>query len=797
MPKPSIIGVSVITGLCSLICLVKKALAISMFIMGFSGLVAQLVLLRELLIVFSGNEFSIGIILANWLILEAFGSFFVGKGAERTKNKVVTLVIITIIFSLYLPAGVFLARILKNILGVSIGENIAFLPMVYSSFLILLPASIPHGALFTYNCKVYSMLFNHAYSSIGRAYVYETIGTVTGGIVWTYLFIRYLNSFQIVISLVLLNIFVCLFILLLTINWEKGISHKVFIIFSCLLLFFNLYLIFSNNLEKLHHVSIKKQWRKHNVVYYKNSIYGNICVVEREGQYIFFLDGIPQMIIPIPDFVFIEEFVHIPALAHPSPENILILSGGAGGVINEILKHPTVKLIDYAELDPLLIDVLKKFSTSLTEKELSDRKVRIKNVDGRLYLKTTKNKYDIIFVGLSDPSNLQTNRFYTMEFFLLARMKLNKNGILVVGLPGSLDYISEELRKLNLCIFNTLKEVFPFVRVFPGDGINLFLSSSSGEITKFDRAIFVSRLLERDINPEVLVPRYIEKKLHPGWQDWFLKIFKEKSGKINRDFKPLGVFYSISNWNAIFAPCFRIFFRWFEIIYIWIYPITLIIFGALFYLARVREINLVTLGIPICIVTTGFAGMMFDLVTIFAFQVIYGYVFSWIGLLVTSFMAGASTGAIILTSAIKRMENSLTFFIRTEVWLVCFSFVLPFIILVSNYYLGFPHTVPFLKMLFLLISFVGGFLVGVQFPLANKIYLDNNPDLSRTAGLIYSSDLIGGWIGGIMGSVFLLPVLGLMESCMLVVLLKLGSLIILTFQNLQVSKKSQLKGGKK
>jgi spermidine synthase len=74
------------------ISLMKNCLGIAILTMGFSGLVAQMLLLRELLVVFSGNEFSIGIILANWLILEAFGSFFLGKRAEKTKNKIETFV---------------------------------------------------------------------------------------------------------------------------------------------------------------------------------------------------------------------------------------------------------------------------------------------------------------------------------------------------------------------------------------------------------------------------------------------------------------------------------------------------------------------------------------------------------------------------------------------------------------------------------------------------------------------------------------------------------------------------------
>ena len=64
----------------------KQRITIAVFTTGFSGIMAQMILLRELLIVFSGNEFSIGIILANWLVMEALGSLLVGRNAERVKR---------------------------------------------------------------------------------------------------------------------------------------------------------------------------------------------------------------------------------------------------------------------------------------------------------------------------------------------------------------------------------------------------------------------------------------------------------------------------------------------------------------------------------------------------------------------------------------------------------------------------------------------------------------------------------------------------------------------------------------
>jgi spermidine synthase len=755
----------------------KSQVRLAILAMGFSGLVAEIFLVREFLIVFAGNEFSIGIVLAHWLILEAGGAFWLGKIVTRFKHQLETFSLITILFFVFLFIAVFLIRTLKNTLGVSIGESIGFVPMFYSSFLILAPVSVLHGALFTSSCQIYSMFSNQDTSLAGKVYAYETIGTLIGGIVCTYLLIPHLDTFQTFAWLALLNLIICLG--LLASNWNRGSIPKAISILSSGLIVLSVYLIFGGLSDKLHHDSIQAQWKNLNVVHYQNSPYGNICVVENEGQYIFFQDGIAEIITPIPDIPSVEEFVHLPLLAHPEPKKLFILSGGVGGVINEALKHPTIEIIEYAELDPLLITLFNKFPTPLTESELKNHRVKIEHVDGRLWLKTTRNQYDVIFIGIGEPSNLQTNRFFTHEFFALAKVRLAERGILVFELPGSLTFVNEELKNLNSSIFHTVSSVFAYVRVIPGDGANIFLASDSRDIITLDRRQIIERLNARNIATNVLIPWYIEQKVHPGWQVWLSNFLKGSSQKINSDFNPIGVFYSIAHWNALYAPSLRWLFKEFERASIWI---GILLLGAflLYFVARAK--NSLQASIPFAIITTGFAGMIFDLILIFAFQAIYGYVFSWIGILVAAFMAGAACGAMLITMTLERTQKGLAFFAKIELAIIGFSIGCPALILAAHTYVGNPDVLFLSQGLFLGLSFIGGLLTGSQFPLANHLYLANQANVSQTAGLLYASDLIGGWVGGIIGAVVLLPVLGLVGTCVTVTLLKVLSLVTLVVQ---------------
>jgi spermidine synthase len=122
-------------------------------------------------------------------------------------------------------------------------------------------------------------------------------------------------------------------------------------------------------------------------------------------------------------------------------------------------------------------------------------------------------------------------------------------------------------------------------------------------------------------------------------------------------------------------------------------------------------------------------------------------------------------------------------FKKTELAIIGFSIGWPIMFLAVYAYLEDPMaSFPF-RMLLLAFSFIGGFLIGCQFPLANKIYLGKRASVSETAGLLYASDLLGGWLGGIIGAVVLLPVLGLVGTCITVGLLKLTSFIVITTQS--------------
>ena len=209
--------------------------------------------------------------------------------------------------------------------------------------------------------------------------------------------------------------------------------------------------------------------------------------------------------------------------------------------------------------------------------------------------------------------------------------------------------------------------------------------------------------------------------------------------------------------------------------------------------------------------------MTADLVIVFAFQTLYGYVYHWIGLLITAFMAGLSLGGLLMTRRLARIGNRVSSksgarhlqsnsgaristgnhsskllrplrkclapyekftLLKLELAILLYWALLP--IALSTLYARIPHPLVFTSIqgILLFLNALAGLLVGSQFPLANRMWLNGRENLRGTAGVLYACDLVGAFLGSIVVSVILIPVLGILETCLLAATLKLGSLLL-------------------
>jgi spermidine synthase len=177
------------------------------------------------------------------------------------------------------------------------------------------------------------------------------------------------------------------------------------------------------------------------------------------------------------------------------------------------------------------------------------------------------------------------------------------------------------------------------VRIIPGD-TNLYLASDSEKLDQVNPEELMRRLDERKIKTSLMTRGYIGYRLHERWLKWFLKSMEGKEVPLNSDFRPLGVFFYLSYWNALFSPYLTIVFQWFEA---WSLSLTLgltAIFTLLLCIIFIKRPQTSSYSLPYAIFTSGFADMMLNLAILFTFQALYGYLLS-VGLLITFFMVGS------------------------------------------------------------------------------------------------------------------------------------------------------------
>ncbi|HON85148.1 MAG TPA: hypothetical protein PK864_03855 [Syntrophorhabdaceae bacterium] len=757
---------------------IKNLFCLIFFIIitGIGGIFAQIVLLREMLILFSGNELSIGVIIGSWVLWEAGGAYIAGRWRLTGKTLAKTLVFSTLLFSFLFPISIYAVRVFKVIAGIPPETGTGILPIFYASFFIIFPVGFIHGMLFTFLCSFYSEITANHRSSIGRVYFYEMLGTIIGGILLNYIFIQFFNSFSIAVGLGLINALTCI-ILIFSVS---GVKKTGIAALSIVFLLLSLVMVAGGLAGYMHNISISKQWAGRNIVYYKNSPYQNIVVTGDNGQYTFFTDGIPVITTPNPDTGYTEDFVHFTMLSHPNPEKILVLSGGAGGVIHEILKYKSVKRIDYIELDPLFLKTIQMFPTEITQGELTSPFVNLHFLDGRMFVKNPPVRYDVIFLGVPPPYTLQTNRFFTIEFFQIVRRALEPDGLISLTMPATMTYYTDELKDIHLCILKTLAQVFNYRYIIPGD-FNIFISSNSDDLKKNSSSIISERFRRSKVATNLITPFYLEERLDERKTDWYLSSLKDSHAEMNRDFSPYAFFYTIAFNNLMYSPYLKGFFdtlKGMNLFKVMLFSVLTYLF---FFVLSLRQKNL---PIVYVIGTTGLASMVLELILILSFQIYYGYVFFEVGILVMVFLSGIALGGMGVSTGYVRRFRELKMLQCIEFGIITLICAVFFIL---RYWCPYIQSNTFLiKAIFFLLLFISGLFTGAEFPLSSRIYdggVRTEGNIGRTVGLLYSVDLLGGFIGGLLGGI-LLSVTGILEGCIILASIKTLSLaLLLTYKN--------------
>lgn len=171
-----------------------------------------------------------------------------------------------------------------------------------------------------------------------------------------------------------------------------------------------------------------------------------------------FLDGM-VMTSEKDEFVYHEMVAHVPLFTHPNPENVLVVGGGDGGVIREILKHPSVKKATLVDIDGKVIEYSKKFLPSIAS-GLEDARVEVIVGDGFMHIAESENEFDVIMVDSTEPVGPAVNLF-SKGFYAGISKALKEDGIFVAQSDNP--WFTPDLIKQ---VQSDVREIFPITKLY-------------------------------------------------------------------------------------------------------------------------------------------------------------------------------------------------------------------------------------------------------------------------------------------------------------------------------------------
>jgi spermidine synthase len=723
-----------------------------MALIGFTAVIGQVVLLRELMVISGGNEISLGMTLAFWLLWTAVGSGVCGLFAARIRRPRLLLASLEIVVGVALPASIVAVRGSRVLLGAIPGETLGPGAIALTSAVALAVFCVASGALFFAASRAFSgetMAENPA----GTVYLLEAIGSGLGGLIASVVLIRFVDTLQIAALLLLFNLATAL---ALTVRRRRGVAIIALVVTAAMLPFIS---------TRIERVSDAWSWRGFNVLGTTNSMYGRLSVVGTEGNRTLYENGLP--IFTSPDIAAAEEAVHYALLEHPSPRSLLLIGGGVSGATAEAMRHPTLERIDYVELDPAIFALAGQYFPDEWEHIRHDPRVHLHNLDGRLYVKTTERRFDVIIVNLPDPQTAQLNRFYTVEFFREARVHLVEGGVLSFQLRASENYIGPALVDFLRCINRTLRDVFPEVVTIPGDTVHFFAATRPGILTA-DPQELIRRMRVRNLQTQYVREYFLPFRMSADrMRDLDEQIAPAARTPINHDFAPIAYYFNVALWSTQFNTGYQHLFqsasrvRFPELLYA-----TAVLLGLVPVLLRwrSRRSGRARIATGIGVGLMGFTMMALEIFLLLGFQAIYGYVYHQLAIVIAGFMLGMALGCWWALSHDYTRVRSLALLQAAAAIapLLLYGIFVGLEMMHGGATLGISAT-----LLFPALAVLCGLMGGMQFPIAIRVF-SADTDTTRRASALYALDLAGASVGAVLLSAWLIPVFGFFRSAVLV-----------------------------
>jgi len=770
----------------------------TIFCMGFFGLLAQTLLFRVFLIEFDGNELSIGLFFFSWLIWVCIGAWIAKTPIiSRLSNYFYILII------LYLPLYIIQQYLFINaqsILGGNSYELVSLNQLIPFVLLFNAPISFMTGLFFVLG----TAWMKKSSFPVIKIYVCESLGSFVGALIVTLLlFAGFVEE-----SIFLFAAFIVLISALPHIIRSRMIDW-LWRITILILIFIVIFILFSGYTTKWNSYFNRCEWQN----FLQQGQYRGVFLTP-QAKYLygtykgeFIVSAWNSTYESLPNTETSSKLVGEYLSQNPNASKILVIGPGSFSICRTFNKLPQIRKIVWLDTDP---DYPKKFLKVLPEEyrinasksshlsQLNNPSlaklvstvspninrlgyIEIPECDVRKYIKESNAKFDLIVLNLPNPSTLLLNRYFTLEFFQQLKNVTSSKGVVGINFPAGANYMGTELSFVGSSLLYTLQKVFDYIVLKPGDESCFFVAKNKGIVSDTGSVLQKRLNSVKDIR-KVFYPENISSDFEANRIAFQMKRYEEIIKQyphqefLNMDNNPKSFLYtllftikklgniglSISELNMILQTVLP----WIVLVVIIYFILRLFYY---YYYGTKRSLdenddkNLSNVELYFSVFIAAVSGLGINLILIFLFQIYFGSVFLYFGIITALFMLGLFISALIVEKLLHyfQCKNLLSFI--TLLYLL-------YILLIYFY----PPEFSIIYFTFLFLC--AGLFCGPYFALAAFGLKKQLTDIQSAARLDIIDNL-GGAIGSLLCSIILLPIIGVNQT-LVVMFLLLGIILL-------------------
>lgn len=689
----------------------------SIFVLGFSTFLVQVAFLREYLAVYNGNEIGIGLFFGGWMFSNALGAFF---GNRLMKNLNITFGFV--LFHILLAFVPFLSSFLGYFIKGEFfhpGEMISLSNLLWISFIYLFPFCFIAGAFFPFTSFVISDIKRE--NLIGKSYAFESLGAIFGALIINLLILNYVELKSILLIVLITNL---AFFYIHLLFWKQFQIVRALLF---VLVFIFGFIVYGIDYKQILEKYLYKNQQIEKVV---DTRYGNIVVTDIQGEKNVFLNN--SHIINELQVSENEEKVHFPMLLYKKPKNILVIGASSNGIFNELNKY-AVEKVDYVEPNQKLVDIIKEYM-----QYNDDRNINYIHSNILQFLNTSNILYDVILLNSGNPATIIQNTFISDELIRKIKSHLADNGIFMTYIDVNYNYLSDAEKQLTSIVYKTIEEVFKYIKIVAGKHLYFIASDKKPDKT------YLSALNEKSFENVFVNEYYIDDRQIDRIEKYVRETINSRCKK-NSIFYPSALNASLKIWEEKAGLK---------------YAVSVLLVLLIFFVVLKADRT----SFPVII--AGILGSALQTIVILLFQLYFGSIYHYIGLITGLFMLGLAIGAYFTKEKYLVKTNKR---IKLISILFCFEFAL-LVFLIDHFDI---ENLFLMKFVVLSHSIIFGVIIGQIFTIASY---KSKRSLMKTSSAIYGLDMLGATIGAIGISAIAIPQFGIVVSVF--ILLAINSLIL-------------------